>query len=518
MSLLPKIKRLSIWPKSLDILWMLALISLPVTSFPIFVRLTGAMVAPLAALPVILIFIFWFVPYIIRRGKLPRESFLLVVFLLVVLVSCASVYFIETPSFKGKTIIGQEVRSIISLGFGLAFYFVFASWPKERTRLQKLWQGINLGGIILIVWTMLQAFFILRHWDSYPGLMHLIQKFLVYRSPQAVLSYGRVNGFTYEASWFAHQMVILYLPLWMAATYQRTSAFKFRLWKISLENILLLFGLVDFYLSSPRVGMISFLLSAGYLFLMLNLRLLRKLTNAITNLPFIQSRHIQKPVKVLASAVISLLFIAGYAALLAAVVYISTQRDWRLSLIFQRTLSKQEWLGVLAFKEEYLLYAGTLWAFMERIIYWITGLRIFQMYPWLGVGLGNVGFFFPLQVPDLGYATVEIRSLLYRLKAFPNVKALWVRLLAETGVVGFSIFITWLYTLFRSARLSYHSADPAVKTIALAGQLALIAFIGEGFSIDSFAMPYLWVIAGLISAAGLIYRHELEQQRASATS
>jgi hypothetical protein len=45
-----------------------------------------------------------------------------------------------------------------------------------------------------------------------------------------------------------------------------------------------------------------------------------------------------------------------------------------------------------------------------------------------------------------------------------------------------------------------------LQTAALAGQLSLIAFIGEGFSIDSFAMPYLWVTIGLVAAASWSYR------------
>jgi hypothetical protein len=36
-----------------------------------------------------------------------------------------------------------------------------------------------------------------------------------------------------------------------------------------------------------------------------------------------------------------------------------------------------------------------------------------------------------------------------------------------------------------------------------------LAFIGEGFSIDSFAMPYFWVIAGLIAGIAMIFRREL---------
>jgi hypothetical protein len=80
--------------------------------------------------------------------------------------------------------------------------------------------------------------------------------------------------------------------------------------------------------------------------------------------------------------------------------------------------------------------------------------------------------------------------------------------LAETGLIGFSLFLTWFYILFQSSRFSQHNQNATIKTFAFAGQLALLAFIGEGLSIDSFAMPYFWVIAGLIAAIAMIYRRE----------
>ena len=95
-----------------------------------------------------------------------------------------------------------------------------------------------------------------------------------------------------------------------------------------------------------------------------------------------------------------------------------------------------------------------------------------------------------------------------------NIKSFWVRLLAETGVLGFYVFLSWLNGLRLSARAIQHSELPGVKRsptwqiLALAAQLSLVAFIGEGFSIDSFAMPYLWVITGLLSAAGMAYRSQ----------
>ncbi len=46
-----------------------------------------------------------------------------------------------------------------------------------------------------------------------------------------------------------------------------------------------------------------------------------------------------------------------------------------------------------------------------------------------------------------------------------------------------------------------------ITTAALAGQLALVGFAVEGFSIDSFALPYLWVAAGMLTAAIRIFQN-----------
>jgi hypothetical protein len=43
-----------------------------------------------------------------------------------------------------------------------------------------------------------------------------------------------------------------------------------------------------------------------------------------------------------------------------------------------------------------------------------------------------------------------------------------------------------------------------MKVIGLAGKLFILAYLVEGFSVDSFAIPYQWISASLISAGGLI--------------
>lgn len=47
--------------------------------------------------------------------------------------------------------------------------------------------------------------------------------------------------------------------------------------------------------------------------------------------------------------------------------------------------------------------------------------------------------------------------------------------------------------------------DKFIKVIGLTGILILIGFCIEGLSIDSFAMPYLWFSAGIVTAGSMIY-------------
>lgn len=491
-----------------EVLWAIALIGLPLTSFPLFNSLSGALVAPFSILPIFFLLIFWSLPLIIRKGKLPKETIPLIVFTIVVIISCAAAFFFFIPGFKGKSIPGQEIRALFTLAVGLSFYLVTTTWIKTTGKLKNSWKYITIGGVLSICWAGIQAFFIFRHVDFYPAWMNQVQSWIAVISPQYSPRYGRINGLTYEASWFAHQMVIMYLPLWIAASYHKTSAFAFRIYHISIENILLVFGLFAFFLSSPRIGLISFLLMIVYLFIRVNLSLHRKIVEYIASRQFFYRQTPAKSHKNWIRLITSLSIVLIYALLLSGVFFFAVQRDWRLTILVSRPPTFQEIIGVLTLDQTTLLTLSHRFIFLERMVYWLNGWNIFGQYPWLGVGLGNSGFFFPKLAPAIGWATYEIRNVLFYMTQLPNVKSMWFRLLAETGLAGFSVFISFFYILFQSSRFSQHHHDSTIKTFAFAGQLALLAFIGEGFSIDSFAMPYFWVIAGTICAIALIYRSE----------
>jgi hypothetical protein len=137
--------------------------------------------------------------------------------------------------------------------------------------------------------------------------------------------------------------------------------------------------------------------------------------------------------------------------------------------------------------------------YAERLMYWINSFLIYSRYPFFGVGLGNAGFFFRENVPAFGTYLPEILSILGPVKVtIANPKSLWFRLLGETGLVGFFTFIVWMIILTAGAiKLAKKSGFASI--IGLAAGLALAAQIFEGLSLDTFALPQLWIMMGFLS-------------------
>ncbi len=508
---MPRLSR--IYTLSLDILWAVALIALPLTTFPLFGLKTGAIVAPFSAAPVLLLVILWLLPSLFfkrKKIKLPVEAWPLFLFALVALLSSAAAYFIEIPSLKNSTPFSQEVRALTTLVIGMAFYLVCATWPRDSQKLRRSLQLINIGGIIMILWTLTQVVYILTKAEHYPGWVLAIQNIVAMKPDYFFYQGYRTSGLAYEASWFAHQLVILYIPIWLASTIERTSAWNFRILRIksfqgfSAENILLPVAFFEFMLSSPRISLVSLLLIFFLLFIIVNVRLVRKIIRALMNRS--EALRTRSYFRAGISFGISVLLLLIYLGFVVGAFYLMSQRDWRLALLFKNEISWTDIRNLLNLDETTIITYASRLAFLERSVYWLTGWHVFNDYPWLGVGLGNAGFFLAQKMPSIGWSSYEIRNLLDIMISVPNIKGFWIRLLAETGLLGFYIFAGWYYLMGKSALLLRSSKDGIAKIISLAGLLALAAYLSEGFSIDSFAMPYFWIAMGLVTAMSMAYR------------
>jgi hypothetical protein len=473
-----------------------AVLFLPLTSLPaLSVLMGGTMVAPPTIVFIFILFIGWLPAYLLRGGKFPGEMGPFFVFVVLALMASAAAFVINFPSFRGSAIQNAEASAVLTLAVGSATYVIVSIWNQESGRLVRTLRLINISGVILLAWSLLQLAQILLNSGDYPDRMVQIQSLLSTRSLLDFGFRGRVGGFAFEPSWQAHLLNMVYLPYWLAATVTGYSVSK-KLWRLSAENILLVSGIIILYFTVSRIGLLALLVAFAFLFYRLNTQFIKWFQKRLQR----RSSSIRLQLDKLIPGLSILVVLLAYLAAVAGLVLLWSRFDQRIAnLLSLREIPSS--LLELAFSVN----------FGERVVYWSIGWSVFARYPLLGVGLGNTGFFFQHYLPSIAYRSPEIINLLDQAMVIPNVKSFWIRLLSETGLVGFSVFAAWQIVLWRAGAFLRAKRFMFFRTLGWMGAFAILAFICEGFSIDSFALPYLWVAMGLLTAASALARREANE-------
>ena len=459
------------------ILWGVLFFTLPITSMPLVSKLVGGtMVAPPAMLLLAGILLFSFTPYIWRGGRLAKQNLLIFLFFAIAVIAALASYFLEIPTYKTQPDWKTPLEALVTLAIGIAYFLTVQTWFSSEKRLQVVFKIVDISGIVLISWALIQALY--WHIDlHYPLWMRVIQESL----SNGTMFARRATGFAFEPSWLAHQLNVFYFPLWIASVFYRRSAFGWRVWIFQLEDALLAGAVVVLVFTSSRIGFLGFIMLLGFLFLMVQGKALAWIKS---RLPNPRTWRWLQPVLILT-------LIGVYAGVLFGAATILQQRDPRMKDMFNLESIR---------KGEFMTYAKNL-TFASRVVYWQAGMRVFEEHPWLGVGPGNSGYYFYDKMSDAGWGLVEVRQLLVRDQAIPNIKNLWVRLLAETGFMGFFSFVLFLIMMVWSGQYLQKKGKGFTQVIGFAAILVCMAMIGEGFSLDTFALPYTWLIFGLCVAA-----------------
>ncbi len=468
------------------------MISIPVTSSPWIARITGAStVSPLAGIPLALLVIVFLIPRVIRKGRLPSSSSLLLLFFVVALTSGMFSIFREIYPGLEQNVPGRVFRGLLTLGAGISFYLVVATFIRTDQDASRGLKLLYLGGIFMMLWASIQAFYVIRSGGIPHSFQNIHRIFSIYDTPR-----NRVAGLAYEPSWLGDQLVILYLPLLLTSVLQGYSVFTKRKTRFSIELLLLLWGTAILFLSQSRIGLLSAMAIVGALVLSVGWQQAGRLTRAIRARRTSHRNDVKQNAPDVLRISLWLLFVLALLLAAFSTLWIVSKFDWRIERIFQLNLG-----DVLENSQSPFYSLAEKLAYAERVVYWESGFRVFARYPVLGVGLGNAGFFFRQFASEYGYHLPEIIFILTAAPEFPNVKSLWIRLLAETGVIGFVVFAAWLYSMMLEARSLQRSSSAARRMIGMAGLLSLLALLFEGFSLDTFALPHLWVMLGLVTAA-----------------
>ena len=459
----------------INILWAAALVTLPVTSFRWFPFLgDDTLVRPLALYPLALLLPLLIVQWIRRERPFPwtGSAILLGVFAAAVLLASSFGFLIDPIPLRGQTYSGRVLRALVTLIIGLVF-FVSAAWMnRDEAEIKFTLRWLLVGFGLDLAWSALQAI------TFYTGLLpkEMVTHWQLLFSMRELVRTNRVSGLSYEPAWLAGQMATIYIPILFAAILT-----KFRLTRLKwLEPVLLVLSTLLLLATYSRGGILIAVGVAALTFLLFGYGYIRTawhwffdgFRRGIWNL-LVRAGMIAAVVIVLAGAIVFL----GHKNYF--------RRLWDLSA---QNIT------------DYLvnINAGA------RSAYSIGAMAAFDEHPITGVGLGASGFWIYKNLPDWTLTTVpEIaKQLDPNSRLYPNPKNIYVRLLAETGLIGFVLFLIFQFAILGDV-LDALRKESLLRFLGVAGLFAWLAIALYNITQDSFAIPNLWLIPGMLAGISM---------------
>jgi O-antigen ligase len=463
------------------ILWGAALLTLPVTSFRWFPFLgESTLVRPLALYPLALL-----IPLLLIqrwRGKIQLNwagAFIpLGAFVLFIFAATSFGALIDPIPLRGQIYSGRAIRALATLFIGIAF-FISAVWMNKdendfRFTVRWLFAGLCLD----LAWSGLQAF------TFYTGLLkkEMVTHWQLAFSMRELVRTNRISGLAYEPAWLAGQFSTTFIPFLFAAVLMnfRVSRLKW------LEPVLLALSLLVVLATYSRGGLLTTVAAAGLTFLFFGQNVIRSTWTWF--------------VKGFRGRVLDVLFRVG---MIAAVLGVFAGAFLFLS---QKNFFRRLWETDAQSLSEYIvdINAGA------RGAYSTGALAAFEEYPLTGVGLGASGFYIYQNLPDWALTTVpEIaKQLNPENRLYPNPKNLYARLLAETGLIGFFLFLAFQFHILGDMLNLLNRNETWARFAAVAGVFAWLAITFYNFTQDSLTTPNIWLISGILVGLSFTSSHK----------
>ncbi|OGO21967.1 MAG: hypothetical protein A2Y54_10990 [Chloroflexi bacterium RBG_16_51_16] len=459
--------------------WAAALVSLPVTSFRYFPFVgEGTFVRPLAIYPLACLLIVLTIQILRREISWPLSGAVVPLTGLVLVAAATSVLgiLLAPIELRGQTILERELRAWLTLIIGLIFFLSTVLMNQGETHLGFTVSWLLVGLVLDLAWSGLQAITFytpflqketVTHWQLIFSMRELVRT-------------NRISGLAYEPGWLAGQMTTVYLP-WLFASL--ITGIRVTRWRW-FEPVLFISAILLILASYSRGGLIQAVGAAFLTFLIAGSGKLRSAWKWFY-------AGFQNGSGLFARLGIILL---TAAILVTSVVYLG-----------QKNYLSRLWNTDAESVEEFVIEnsAGA------RAAYNIGALAAYHAHPWTGVGLGSSGFYIYSNLPDWALTTVpEIaRQLSPENQLYPNPKNLYIRLLAETGLIGFLLFAAYLLAILGDALAALMKKEMIWHFLGTAGLFTWVALLLYNFTQDSFATPNIWINFGVLAgiSGGALY-------------
>lgn len=459
-------------------LWAAVLFTLPFTSFRFFPFLgDSTQVRPLALYPLALLMPLLLVRLRRREIQNPFPGALVLwgAFLIAALLASALGALNAPLELRGSTYFDRVLRAWVTVVIGLMF-FVAAIWmnrDEADVRFSAKW--LLLGLCLHILWSLVQAVSFYTPWLPRETLKEWQTSF----SMRVPVKNRRFSGLAFEPGWLAGQIATLYMPWLVAALLTRTRLFRAR-W---VEPLLFIVTLLLLFYTFSRGGIIYCAIAGIVTAWVGRGHFLQRLREWFTSAFHKSERSASEHRRDIAVRVTLLVVLASILA--GSGIFLVRKR------YFNKLFSGFEKAETL---EEYIIYnyAG------GRAAYAWSAMHVYSNDPWTGAGLGASGLYMFDYLPDFSKTTLfEIaRQLNPSSRAILNPKSMFVRVLAETGLIGFALFLAFQFALLAEMRALFRSAMP--RFFALAGIFTWITVFLYNATQDSLATPNLWINLGIL--------------------
>ena len=459
------------------ILWAVVLLTLPVTSFRYFPGLgETTYVRPLAFYPLVLL-----LPVLLFqlfqkkiRSPWPGSAIVFGAFLLALL---AATFFgvLHAPLvLRGQTYWGRAIRAWATVIVGLSFFITAAWMNRHEDDLKYSVRWLLAGFVLDIAWSGVQALAFytpllkkvtVTHWQLAFSMRELVKT-------------DRVSGLAYEPAWLAGQIATVYLPWLFAALLTKTHFTRFK-W---LEALLIGLSGLLLLATYSRGGLVTALSAVILTFLLTGGTLIRAGWRWF--LTGFKRRELETS---------RWLFMIGLR--FGVILMVLLALTGSILFLGQKGYMARLWNSQAENLTEFVIEnsAGA------RAAYSWAGLVTYEGHPWLGVGLGASGFNIYDNLPDWALTNVpEIaRQLDPSNHLYPNPKNMYVRVLAEGGLLAFSLFLAFLFGLLGDT-LSFLRKPGLSRFLGIAGLCTWVAVLLYNITQDSFATPNIWVNLGIL--------------------
>ena len=451
-------------------LWGAALFTLPVTSFRYFPFLgEGTYVRPLSLYPVAFLLPLLLIQLVRGKSSVPRAGTLtpLLGFALLALTATSLGVLLDPLPLRGQEYLGRAIRAWATLVIGLSFFIAAVWMNRNEDDLRFTLKWLLAGFVVDVLWSGVQslAFYTpllekvtVTHWQRAFSMRELVKT-------------NRVSGMAYEPAWLAGQIATVYLPWLFASFLTRIRVTRFKWLEVTLLGFAVLLLLATF----SRGGLLTAAVALALTFVLAGRAELRAAWN------WFHSGFQRGSNWLLRFGVLVLIMgvLAGAGLFLAQKGYIARLFSTNAESIEEFVIENS---------------AGA------RAAYNFGALGAYEESPITGVGLGASGFYIYDHLPDWAMTTVpEIaRQLSPENRLYPNPKNMYLRLLAETGLTGFILFVAFLFSVLGDSLRVLQSGTTFARYLGIAGLFSWIAVALYNATQDSFATPNIWINFGIL--------------------